>query len=170
MKSVRLSALLLAVAVLSGPAIGQVSTNQGGPIQIDSDELELIPDQNLALFTRNVVVVQGPSVLRTNNLRVLYRGGANGAVPGNQSEIDKIYADSEVFYSTPQERARGDRAVYDAATDLVTITGNVVLTRGDDVLKGDVLTIQQRTRRTVMKSNNGNKERVRAVIFPASGG
>jgi lipopolysaccharide export system protein LptA len=163
----KIAAALLALAAAVTPAGAQI-TRGGGPIQIEADEGEILPSENTAIFSRNVVVVQGQSTLRTARLRVVYRSGAAGAAAGGNQEIDKIFADGEVFYVTPLERARGDRAVYDGATDTITLYGNVVLTRGQDVLRGDTLTIEQSTRRSVISADRGRPERVRGVFFPQS--
>ena len=39
---------------------------------------------------------------------------------------DRIVADGNVFYVTPQQNARGDHAVYSKAADEIVITGDVV--------------------------------------------
>ena len=43
-------------------------------------------------------------------------------------DIDRIVAEGEVHFVRADQKARGDQAVYEAATDSVTFTGNVVLT------------------------------------------
>jgi lipopolysaccharide export system protein LptA len=158
--------LTLALAV---PAAGQVSRG-GGPIQIEAATVELIPNDRVAIFTGNVIVVQGQTQLRSATMRVQYRE-ARGAAAQPQGaavtgDIERMTADGEVFYATPEERARGDRAVFEAATDTITITGNVILTRGQDVVRGDTLTINATTRRSVIRSNQSS-QRVRGVFFPA---
>jgi lipopolysaccharide export system protein LptA len=42
-----------------------------------------------------------------------------------------------VFYIAPDVRIRGDRAQYDFPSDTITITGDVILSRGEDgVVRG----------------------------------
>lgn len=159
--------LTLALAV---PAAGQVSRG-GGPIQIEAATVELIPNDRVAIFTGNVIVVQGQTQLRSATMRVQYREARGAAAQQPQGaavtgDIERMTADGEVFYATPEERARGDRAVFEAATDTITITGNVILTRGQDVVRGDTLTINATTRRSVIRSNQSS-QRVRGVFFPA---
>ncbi|MBT4042006.1 MAG: LPS ABC transporter substrate-binding protein LptA, partial [Rhodospirillaceae bacterium] len=59
-----LAALLwtLSTAIQPGTALGQNqpgSQNSDQPIDIDADDLEVRQDQNLAIFSGNVVAVQG---------------------------------------------------------------------------------------------------------------
>lgn len=158
----------LAALTLAPPAAGQVARG-GGPIQIEASTVELIPNDRVAVFTGNVIVVQGQTQLRSRTMRVQYResrgatASQDAAVTG---DIERMTADGEVFYATPEERARGDRAVYEASSDTITITGNVILTRGQDVVRGDVLTINATTRRSVIRSTQ-TSQRVRGVFFPA---
>src|SRR5690606_27725852 len=42
------------------------------PIQIESDKLEVHQNENLAIFTGNVSVVQGPTLLKAGRMKVYY--------------------------------------------------------------------------------------------------
>ena len=68
-----------------------------------------------------------------------------------------------MFYVTPDLKANGDLGVYVAATDTITMTGNVVLVRGEDVAKGERLDINLTEGRT---SLDGGDSQVNMVIIP----
>jgi lipopolysaccharide export system protein LptA len=71
------------------------------------------------------------------------KGDGQNAAPagaGNGS-IRRIEAEGNVFLSSPRQTAQGERGVYDVASDQVTLNGSVVLTQGDDVIRGDRLEV-----------------------------
>jgi lipopolysaccharide export system protein LptA len=144
-----------AVAVILGaavPAGAQISGS--GPIQVEAETIDYRPQERMALLTGNAVVVQGGTVLRSNVLRIIYRA--------NSEEIDRVQADQEVFFSRADQRVRGDSGVLEAASNTVTITGNVVVTQGRNVLQGQQLVYNTRTGASTMRGIDG---RVRAVFF-----
>jgi lipopolysaccharide export system protein LptA len=65
--------------------------------------------------------------------------GAPAALPGSgdeSSRISRIDALGNVIVSTPTDIGRGDYGVYNADTGLVTLLGNVTITRGDNAIRG----------------------------------
>ena len=58
---------------------------------------------------------------------------------------------------------RGDKAVYTRADDTLVVTGDVVLTQGQNVLKGSRLVVYVGAGRATMDQGPG---RVRGVFYP----
>ncbi len=118
------------------------------PIDIDADDLEILQDQNLAVFSGNVVAVQGRIELRAEQLKVWYQPASDrasnkgGSANGTILRIDAI---DKVQVSSATETARGDIGIYDVAEQRLTLTGAVVLTRGQDVLRGNKLVMNLAT-------------------------
>ena len=167
-------------AVLATAALGQAApaARAGGPfgsgnapIDISADELEVLDAENRAVWRGNVEAVQGNNRLRAPVLNIFYaRGGAQPAAGGGQ--IRRMEAEGPVYYVTPDQNARGDRAVYEAGTDTVVMTGNVVLVQGRNVVQGDRLTIDTRTNKATLVSNAAGRTqpgRVRGVFYPGQG-
>ena len=63
---------------------------------------------------------------------------------------------------------RGDAAVYDPSNDTVVITGDVILTQGENVMTGGRLTYNLRTEQAQMAG--GSNGRVQGVFYPQRGG
>jgi lipopolysaccharide export system protein LptA len=146
---------ILSVMVLIGAARGQSQIQAGPdtdqPIDINADDLEIRQDQNLAIFTGNVIAVQGGFRLRAEQLRVWYRpasGQAGGDAANAGSTIIRIDAIDRVFVSSATETAQGDLGIYDVAKKRLTLTGAVVLTRGQNVLRGKKLVMDMVTGRS----------------------
>ncbi|MDA1100950.1 MAG: hypothetical protein O2967_18425 [Proteobacteria bacterium] len=148
-----LAALLWALSAAVPQAVAQGQSRPGSldsdqPIDIDADALEVRQDQNLAIFTGNVVAVQGRIQLRAEQLKVWYRpaadsGSAKTAGPGGT--IIRIDAINRVFVTSETENAKGDLGIYEVKEQRLTLTGAVVLTRGADVLRGNKLVMNLAT-------------------------
>ena len=175
---------------------GGFSKNSGEPIDIESDVLVVHDAKKYATFKGNVKAVQGTSTLRSKELDVHYVGGgsdsltsapgatgatanadAKGGDPkagggtglGDGTQISKIEARGEVIITNDQDQTTtSDWALYDVPAQLVTVGGNVVLTQGKNVLKGDRLIIDLKTGESRFE-NPGNAvapSRIRALFMP----
>ena len=97
-------------------------------------------------------------------------------MPGEQSNCgatERIEAEGDVFYVTPEQVARGDHAVYSASLGVIVLTGNVIVVQGKNVIHGDRLTIKVATREAQMESDakgRGVPGRVRAVLYSGQSG
>jgi lipopolysaccharide export system protein LptA len=119
--------------------------------------------------------VQGDLVLSADQLRVHY-GGDGEAAPGpaGMGAIRRIEAEGNVFLSSPRETAQGESGVYDVATNQLTMQGAVVLTQGDNVVRGQRLEVDLASGRSRMfaavPSTEGGaaQQRVRALFTPES--
>jgi lipopolysaccharide export system protein LptA len=150
--------------------------NQGSnlPIEITADSLEVLQDQKIATFAGNVDAVQGDMVLSADRLRVYYGGDDANAAPGpaGTGSIRRIEAHGNVLLSSPRETAQGDAGVYDVASSQVTLEGGVVLTRGDNVIRGqrletDLASGRSRVFAAVPSTEGGTPpQRVRALFTP----
>ena len=155
---------------LTFSALAQIS-GQSGPIQIEADQLDFIDSEARAVYVGNVDAIQGDARIRAERLTIYFEqrsedGSAATALGGNVGDVQRLVAEGEVFYLTPSERARGDRGVYDYTQDTITLTGNVTVTRGENVIAGDQLVVDLTNgRSTVTSESRARGERVRTVII-----
>lgn len=159
------------------------------PIAIESNQLDVDDRNNVATFTGNVSVKQGEVQLSSGKLTVFYKrdGGANGeaggseapsapgALPGGSSQIDRLEATNNVYVKSSSQVATANQASFDMAQNLVTMTGNVVLTQGDNVAEGCRLTIRMDTGVARLESQQcgntpGGGGRVRLMLTPGQSG
>ncbi len=173
------SACLLGL-LAAGAALAQTPAGDSSlPIEITADRLEVAQKQALATFSGNVDAVQGDLVLRADQLKVHYRGSGGEAAaaavpasaPGDPGAIRRIEAEGHVFLSSPTETAEGNAGVYDVAARQVTLQGDVVLTRGENVIRGDRLEMDLATGLSRMLAAEGGDAkapggRVRALFAP----
>ena len=142
-----------------GAAFQGLSTESDQPIQIESDRLEIRDSEQIAIYSGNVRVQQGATTLKTTELRVHYTGEASGGAPG--SAVERIEAGSPVLVQSGDQTATGDRAVLEMARDMITMSGNVVLSQGENVVRGQQLTINLKTKQARMEGG-----RIQTVITP----
>jgi len=157
-----LSALLGALATPmaaqqpSGPpnALQGFSQNRDKPINIKSATLEVRDKDKVATFAGDVHLVQGDTTLRSNILVVFYeneQAGAaakpagTGAAGPNSSQIRFAEAKGDVIVVQKDQTATGDNGVFDMRANTVTLIGNVVISQGGNVVKGDRLTVDMTT-------------------------
>ncbi len=161
--------LAVVVAIAAAPAVAGAqdfsdafsgfSSRSDDPIQIEANKLEIRDAEKMAVYSGNVAVRQGPTVLRTAHLRIFYTGEATSVAPG--SSVDRIEADGRVVVTARGQSASGDRAVFEMARDLITLTGNVVLSDKDNVLRGNRLVINLRTKKARIEGG-----RVQTILSP----
>lgn len=164
--SASLAAALLFGATGSAAAQGQLSDqDRTQPIEIEADLLTLEQDRSRAIFEGHVLAVQGEVSLKAARVLVYY------VADGGESEqsIRLIEAFGDVVIASPRETATGAEGIYDVAGETMTLTGDVVLTRDENVLKGDRLDIDLASNIHRLSSDaEGQGRRVRALFQPAA--
>jgi lipopolysaccharide export system protein LptA len=121
--------------------------NGNEPIEIESDKLEVQEAENKAIFTGNVAVTQGPTVLKSGTMTVFYAKDGGSAATGS-SNIDRLEVDGKVYVKSDKQVATGDSGVFDMKSEVLTLSGKeVVLSEGSNVLRGCKLTVQMKTGR-----------------------
>ena len=159
MRRIRSFAVLSALVMLilgSGGALAQTEAesritglrlNGNEPIEIESDKLEVREAENLAVFTGNVSVTQGPTILKSGTMTVYYAKDGGSAATGS-SNIERLEVDGKVYVKSDRQFATGDRGVFDMKTEVLVLSGDeVVLSEGNNVLRGCKLTVQMTTGR-----------------------
>ena len=140
-------------------AFAGFSSRSSDPIQIEANKLEIRDSEKVAVYSGNVAVRQGETVLRTAHLRIFYSGEATSVAPG--SAVERIEADGRVVVMANGQSASGDRAIFEMARDLITMSGNVVLSDKDNVLRGNRLVVNLRTKKAQMEGG-----RVQTILSP----
>ena len=85
--------------------------------------------------------------------------GAATGPPGagdESSRISRIDAQGNVIVSTATDIGRGDYGVYNADTGLVTLLGNVTITRGDNAIRGQYAVVDLKNNVSRMMPTAGN--------------
>ncbi len=157
---------IIAIFCFSAPALAQdfVRHDSSKPIEITADTLEVKQKYNLAIFNGNVVAIQGKMRLAADKMRVHYHANTN--TEGKQS-VSRIEVMQNVRLATQQESATGDKGIYDVDAKLLTLKGDVVLSKGKNVVKGETLTYNVTSGQSNIVGGKGTSSgRVKGVFVP----
>ena len=152
----------------SATAMAQVS-GEGGPIRVNADRSEVLDKERKVILIDNVDITQGNARLRADIVTIEYGATGDTTTAGlgsNFGDIRSMTARGNVFYVTPDLKANGDLGVYVASTDTITLTGDIVLVRGEDVAKGERLVMELEAGKTAL---DGGDSQVNMVIVPGEG-
>ncbi len=101
---------------------------------------------------------------------------ADAAAPGEASagdsmgsggRIRRMEVTGGVHVSSPAETATGDQGVYDLEAGTITLTGNVIVTRGENILRGSRLDIDVESGKSIIMGG-GDTGRVKGLFVPKS--
>jgi lipopolysaccharide export system protein LptA len=136
--------------------------NRGQPVKIEAARLEVRDKDKVATFSGNVKVVQGDTTMHCKVLVVFYekkdeaQGAPAGAQPGapmpaaapgpaGSSQINRLEAKGNVVVTQKDQTATGDTGLFDIKSNTVTMTGNVLVSQGPNVLRGERLVVDLTT-------------------------
>lgn len=172
--------LILAAAMLVPACFGALAQDSrltglklegDKPIQIESDRLEVRENDGIAIFTGNVAVVQGPTLLRSGKMTVYYDKAGGSATTGS-ADIDRLEVEGKVYVRSDSQVATGDAGSFDMRSEVLVLTGKeVVLTEGDNVVVGCKLTVQMATGLAQLDGcggQSGGTGRVKMLLKPGS--
>lgn len=167
-----------AAALAAGAAHAQLSPNKG-PIDITANSVSVRDPEHLAIYKGRVEALQDQDRLRTDLLNIYYKSAPQtpGAPKSSSSSsnapgadvgaIDHMEAIGNVYFVTPTRVAKGDKAVYTAADDTIVVTGDVVLTEGENVGRGSRLVINLATGNSTLEGGGDSPSgRPRTVVYP----
>ena len=183
-------ASLCGVSLVAGAARAQLAPSNA-PTDVTADQLEIVDAQHMAVWKGNVEAVQDGRRLVADLLNIYWTGtpaagsapakakaktvkpgsGTPGAVSESWGSIKQMVAEGHVFFVSTTQTVRGNHAVYDVEPDTITMTGDVVMVMGDNVVKGDKAVIQVKTGHAALISNapgRNKPERVRGVFYNTS--
>jgi lipopolysaccharide export system protein LptA len=160
------------------------SQNRDQPIQIEAASLEMRDKKKEATFAGNVKVVQGDTTMTSKSLVVFYDQAAAAAPPpantksvksapiqsatpgpGGSSSIRRLEARGSVVVTQKDQIVTGEIAIFDTKANQVTMQGGVVLTQGQNVLRGDRLVVDMTTGVSRVESDTGRVQ----GLFQSSG-
>jgi lipopolysaccharide export system protein LptA len=180
-----------------GPFQGMMSDQKKDqPVQIEAATLEVRDKNKTATFSGNVQVVQGDTTMKCQTLTVFYgqevgiagtdkpaatpvtTSKSTPGMPQNAQNIRKIEARGGVTVITKDQNASGDTGIYDLKSKTITLSGNVVVSQGQNVIHGEKVVVNTETGYAKVESGSSNggagagapgPPRVRALIQPGKG-
>lgn len=158
-----------------------LGSNSREPIKIDADRLDVFDREQKAVFSGNVVAVQGETTLRCSSLTVFYEQSAvkgtnaasgkaapeaaSGAAPASaESGIRRLDCAGPVTVVSRDQIATGDSATYDKVANKVVLAGHAKLSQGQNVTTGERVVYDLNSGRATVETRPG--DRVKALLVP----
>jgi lipopolysaccharide export system protein LptA len=168
-------------------------TSSHEPINIDAGKLDYYDKEQKLVYSGGVVAVQGDSTLKGSELTIYLlkdaskpgaaktgkgevaaaattaagQAGGDPSAPGSSS-VKHMDVKGPVTLISKDQVGTGDNGSYDKAENKVTLTGNVTLSQGTNVTKGDRL-VYDLTSGQAQVFSGQTYGRVRSVFTPGSG-
>ena len=160
-------------------------TSSKEPISIDADKLVYYDKEHKAVYSGNVVVIQGDTKMTCSAMTVfLDHGPTQGASatskeaapqstsgqsgPTADAGVKHLDATGPVTVVSKTQVATGDSGSYDKAEGKVRLIGHVTLSDGQNVTKGDKLTYDLKSGQATVDTS-AKSGRVHGQFVPKSG-
>ncbi|MEO9823673.1 MAG: lipopolysaccharide transport periplasmic protein LptA [Paracoccaceae bacterium] len=146
----------IATAQSANIALGTSAFDRTQQVEVSADELSIDQSNGQAVFAGNVLVVQGEVRMSAGRVAVVYAqtdGAANG--------ISSLKATGGVTFVTAKDAVEAREATYSVEQGTVQLSGDVILTQGQNAISGEKLVVD-------LNSGQGRMEgRVRTIFTPA---
>lgn len=156
-KTSLLAAAMIALVLTAAPAGSGAQTRASSadaPIAFGSNTVEY-GENGAVTLVGDVELTQGQNRFRADRMSGV-----------NENNASRIEATGNVYFVTPTQTIRGDRATYNTVEGVIVVIGDVILTQGENVMTGARLTYNVRTETARFQGDQGG--RVRGVFYPNS--
>lgn len=135
-------------------AFGGVKADISAPVEVAADALSVDQATGKAVFSGNVQISQGEMRLQAATVTVTY-------AEGDRRRIRALEAEGDVTLVSGPDAAEAAHASYDVEAGRVTLTGDVLISQGQNVLTGQTVTVDLETGSAQVEG------RVRSILQPA---
>jgi lipopolysaccharide export system protein LptA len=185
------SGLAFAQPAGSGPpnALQGFAKNRDEPVHIEAASLEVRDKDKVATFSGDVRVQQGDTTMQCKTLLVFYEQDtttsgaakktqpkknarlmqASNPGPGGEQKIKRLEARGGVIVTQKEQTATGQLGIFDMPNNTVTLTGEVVMTQGQNILRGDKLVVNLTSGVSRVEGNKNGRGRVEGLFIPSEG-
>ena len=152
-----------AILVVSGKIVKLVS---GSDVITSNQQMEYFEKKEMAVARKNAIINHDGKKLRAETLVAFFYKDKAG-----KSKVSRIQAFDNVMINTRTERIKAQKGIYDLKSGIVTLSGNVRISRGKNQLNGDNAIINLNTGVSkLLASNNAKspqkKKRIRGYLMP----
>jgi len=132
------------------------SRNANQPINVTADAFTGDLNTRVGTYSGNVIVTQGDMKMRADRVQVNVEAG----------KPSRIVASGNIVVTSQSGTATGDTGVYDVGPRLITLTGNVVLTKDKNVMRGTSLQVNLVTGQARLEAKGSAGGRVQGLFMP----
>ncbi len=157
-------AAILAMALSGAPALAAgmlPGASAKEPYKVDAAKLDYFEKEQKLVYTGDVIASQGATKVRSTAMTIyLDKAGPENS----QASVRRIELKGPVTVVQKDKIGAGDSGVYDRNENKWYLIGNVTLTEGTDITRGDRLVYDLGSQRAVVEG--GRSGRVQSVFTP----
>lgn len=141
----------LATAAAQSVTSGELSTasKTEKDVDIEADSMQVLEDEQQAVFTGNVDATRGTVRLNSDKLVVHYKEKPRDDGT-KKTEVTHLDANGNVVIVTRNQRITGQWAKMNVTANELTVGGNVVVVQGKTIVKGKKLFVDLDTNKSEM--------------------
>jgi lipopolysaccharide export system protein LptA len=161
--NMRVECLLGCLLLLALPAHAE-KADKTKPVNLEADSVRVEDAKKTAVYEGHVVLTQGTLMMTADRIEVQQddQGFSSGDASGKP-----VYFRQKMDGRDEFAEGWAERIVYDSRTDKLKLSGQARLKRGDEDLRGSLITYDAKSEFYQAKgSSDGVHGRVRAVILP----
>lgn len=126
------------------------------PIEITSQQLEVLQQQRQSIFSGDVVAKQGDMTLYSQQLTVFLQPDVD--------QFERLEATGGIRVVQLDRTATATKATYYQVGERLVLSGNANVVQGSNQISGEEITLYLQENRSVVKSSKNG--RVKAIIIP----
>ena len=130
------------------------------PINIDSGSQSLDMDNNVVVFTDNVLITQGSIKITASKVTITRQEGKKETIDANGSPVTF----QQTLDNGKPVNGKAGSVHYDLGSEFLTLIGNAELKQLDSYIKAERITYD--VKKQQLKATSGGKSRVKTVLIP----
>lgn len=138
--------IVIVLTIGTQAALAQVGIGFGGeahdgnqPVEVTADALSVNRETGSAVFSGNVLIIQGDLRMAAGEVEVIYAETDSG------TDIERVLATGGVLVTRGDDAAEGQEAEYLVQDASLTLDGGVLVTQGPTAIAGDRMVIDLET-------------------------
>lgn len=130
-------------------------------IDVEADRLDVNKAKGEAVFKGNVKAVQGNTIIKGAVLTLF--------IDNATKKVDKMIVEKNVYIKWEDKESTCDHAVYTIPEKKLELTGNAIITRGDEKVSGQKILIDMIKDHQVVESGKSGRVKMRVNSGSESG-
>lgn len=130
------------------------------PINIDSGSQSLDMENNVVVFSDNVLITQGSIKITAAKVTITRQEGKKETIDATGSPVTF----QQTLDNGKPVNGKGNSVHYDLGSEFLTLSGNAELKQQDSFIKAQKITYD--VKKQQLRATSGGKSRVKTVLIP----
>lgn len=131
------------------------------PINIESGSQSLDMENNVVIFSDNVLITQGSIRINAAKVTITRREGKKEVIDASGSPVTF----QQTLDNGRRVQGKGNAVHYDLGTEFLILNGNAELKQSDSSIRAQKITYD--VKKQQLKASSGGKSRVKTVLIPS---